>query len=67
MEPRHNAGENDSFEATCPRCGADAEWSFVDAEKTQVEVICPNCDRFEISRAEFDQLETDRVETDLRS
>jgi DNA-directed RNA polymerase subunit RPC12/RpoP len=43
----------------CPRCGTDAEWSFLDSEQTKVEVVCPDCGVFELSRAEFDQAEAD--------
>ncbi len=58
--------EKDMSEAPCPRCGADAQWSFSDAGKTRVEVICPNCGRFEIPREAFDQAETERIELDNR-
>ena len=54
--------EKDINQAVCPRCGEDAGWSFADAEKTRVEVSCPNCGPFGISREEFDQTESDRVE-----
>lgn len=43
----------------CPRCGTDAEWSFLDSEQTKVEVVCPDCGAFELSRAEFNQAEAD--------
>jgi hypothetical protein len=46
-------------EGLCPRCGSDAEWSFRDEEETVVEVVCADCGRFELSRAEFDQAESD--------
>ncbi len=46
-------------EALCPRCGAEAEWSFLDTERTRVEVICPDCGRFEAPRAVFDQAEAE--------
>jgi endogenous inhibitor of DNA gyrase (YacG/DUF329 family) len=54
-----NLGPN---EAPCPRCGGQAEWMFLDTEKTQVEVHCPDCGRFQLSRTEFDQNETEIVE-----
>jgi predicted RNA-binding Zn-ribbon protein involved in translation (DUF1610 family) len=44
------------------RCGADAEWSFADSGQTQVEVNCPDCGKFEVPRAEFDQAESEIVE-----
>lgn len=67
MERRHITDVKDVSEAACPRCGADAAWSFIDAEKNRIEVICPNCGRFEISRGKFDQAETDRIEIDNRA
>ena len=49
-------------DAICARCGGNAEWSFADSERTRVEVICPDCGRFEMPRAEFDQVESEIVE-----
>jgi endogenous inhibitor of DNA gyrase (YacG/DUF329 family) len=46
-------------EVTCPRCGEDAEWSFLDSEKTRVQVVCPECGRFEVPRETFDLVETE--------
>jgi predicted RNA-binding Zn-ribbon protein involved in translation (DUF1610 family) len=46
----------------CTRCGADAEWIFVDSEKTRVEVTCPDCGKFEMLRTEFDQAESEIVD-----
>jgi predicted RNA-binding Zn-ribbon protein involved in translation (DUF1610 family) len=46
-------------EAPCPRCGADAEWSFVNPEAKTVEVVCPDCGRVEMSREEFDLAQTE--------
>jgi predicted RNA-binding Zn-ribbon protein involved in translation (DUF1610 family) len=46
----------------CTRCGADAEWSFTNNEQTRVELNCPDCGKFEIARAEFDQAESEIVE-----
>jgi predicted RNA-binding Zn-ribbon protein involved in translation (DUF1610 family) len=53
-------GRNE-HETVCPRCGADAEWSFPDREKTIIEVLCPDCGRYEISREEFDLALTERA------
>jgi predicted RNA-binding Zn-ribbon protein involved in translation (DUF1610 family) len=39
----------------CPRCGAAAEWSYLDPEKARVEVMCPDCGKYEMSRDEFDE------------
>ena len=46
-------------EGLCPRCGADAEWSFQDEEQTTVEIVCADCGVFELPRAEFDDAEAD--------
>jgi predicted RNA-binding Zn-ribbon protein involved in translation (DUF1610 family) len=52
-------GERDTI---CARCGVDAEWIFMDAEQTRVEVTCPDCGKFEMTRVEFDQAESEIVE-----
>jgi predicted RNA-binding Zn-ribbon protein involved in translation (DUF1610 family) len=63
MENTHlidpESGQRDTI---CTRCGSPAEWIFVDREKTQVEVTCPNCGKFEMLRTEFDQAESELVE-----
>jgi len=51
--------EQESREALCPRCGVDVKWSYLDETKTVVEIVCPDCGRFELPRAEFDQVESD--------
>jgi predicted RNA-binding Zn-ribbon protein involved in translation (DUF1610 family) len=48
--------------AICARCGGDAEWIFLDNEQTRVELTCPDCGKSEMSRAEFDQTESQIVE-----
>ncbi|HLI82519.1 MAG TPA: hypothetical protein VKV17_01305 [Bryobacteraceae bacterium] len=48
--------------AICPRCGAEAEWSFFNPGKNEVEVMCPDCGRFPLSREEFDQATSDRAQ-----
>jgi len=50
-----NGKERNEHEALCPRCGAEAEWSFLNADKSRIEVRCPDCGRYEISREDFDQ------------
>ena len=57
-----NGKERNEHEALCPRCGADAEWSYLDSEKTQIEITCPDCGRYEMAREEFDQAETENAE-----
>ena len=53
-------------EAICPRCGMDALWSYADEEQTLVEVVCPDCGRFELPRAEFDVVESEIAVQDDR-
>jgi|GEM_PF-4628925 len=48
--------------AVCTRCGGEAEWIYLDAEQTRVEVTCPDCGKIEMSRAEFDQTQDEIVE-----
>jgi endogenous inhibitor of DNA gyrase (YacG/DUF329 family) len=50
-----NGKARDQRQTPCPHCGADADWSYFDAEKSQVDVECPDCGRFQMSREEFDQ------------
>ena len=52
--------------AICTRCGGDAEWVFVNSERTRVEVHCPDCGKFEMSRADFDRAESEIVEPEER-
>lgn len=52
-------GERDVI---CSRCGREAEWMFLDAEHTVVEVTCPDCGKFEMLRTEFDQAESEIVD-----
>jgi len=50
----------------CPRCGGDADWRFLDGAHSRVEISCPDCDRFEMSHAEFDQAVSDIAELESR-
>ena len=54
--------ERDQHVTLCPRCGADAEWSFIDPEKSEVEIFCPNCGRYSMTRVEFDRAQTESAE-----
>jgi len=54
--------ERGQRDAICSRCGADAEWIFLDSGHTRVEVTCPNCGKFDMTRAEFDLAEAEIVE-----
>jgi predicted RNA-binding Zn-ribbon protein involved in translation (DUF1610 family) len=57
-----NGKERNEHEALCPRCGAEAQWSFLDSEKTAIEVMCPDCGRYEMAREEFDQAAVESAE-----
>jgi len=46
----------------CPRCRGEADWRFLDEAKEVVEILCADCGRFEMSRTEFEQAESDVVE-----
>jgi endogenous inhibitor of DNA gyrase (YacG/DUF329 family) len=54
-----NAKERDEHEIACPRCGQEAEWSFADDAKRQIEIMCPDCGRYVMPREEFDLLAAD--------
>ncbi len=55
-----------SFETICPRCAAEANWQLLGAAKQTVEIVCPDCGRFEMSRAEFEQAEFDIAPSEER-
>lgn len=57
-----NGKERNEHDTLCPRCGAEAQWSFLDSEKTQIEVMCPDCGRYEMTREEFDQAAIESAE-----
>jgi predicted RNA-binding Zn-ribbon protein involved in translation (DUF1610 family) len=57
-----NVAERDWRETPCLRCGIDARWSFVDAGKTTVEVVCPDCGRMEMPREDFDNVAVENLE-----
>ena len=61
-----NDQQQDLPETLCSRCGAEANWRFLDEEKQVVEIVCPDCGRFEVPRAEFEQAEFDIVEAEER-
>ena len=54
----------DSTDTLCPRCGAEANWSFADDQKSMVEIACPDCGHFTVSTAEFEQAEFDLATPD---
>lgn len=57
-----NGNQPNPHQGVCPRCGADADWSYVDAEKSRVEIVCPDCGRYEMTREAFDQLAVESAE-----
>jgi hypothetical protein len=58
--------QQDSPNALCSRCGAEANWHFLDETKQMVEIICPDCGRFEVPGGEFEQAEFDIAQADER-
>ena len=55
-----------SPETLCVHCGAEANWRFADTEEQLVEIICPECGKFEVPRAEFEQAEFEIVPAEER-
>lgn len=49
--------EADRRPVSCPRCGTEAEWTFTDDDKTNVQVNCPECGQVAMGREQFDQAE----------
>jgi predicted RNA-binding Zn-ribbon protein involved in translation (DUF1610 family) len=39
----------------------DASWSYAGERQAVVEVLCPDCGRLEVPRAEFDRAESEIV------
>lgn len=61
-----NNQQQDSTETLCSHCGALADWRFIDEGKTTVQVVCPNCGKFQVPRAEFEQAEFDITDAEER-
>jgi hypothetical protein len=55
-----------SPDTICVRCGAEANWHFVNEGKEMVEIVCGDCGRFELPRAEFEQAEFDITQAEER-
>ena len=54
-------------ETSCPRCGGEAHFRFLDEAHTRVEVSCPNCGQFQMPRETFDQAASDIIEPEERA
>jgi DNA-directed RNA polymerase subunit RPC12/RpoP len=61
-----NTDKQDSPEILCSRCGTPAVWRFLDETREMLEIDCPDCGRFEISKAELEQAEFDIVPAEER-
>ena len=61
-----NDVQQDSPDTICVRCGAEANWRFLDPTKETIEIVCPDCGRFEVPRAEFEQIEFDIAQAEER-
>ena len=57
-----NGKERNEHEALCVRCGAEALWSFLDPEKNLIEVMCPDCGRYQMTKEDFDQAAVEDAE-----
>ncbi len=57
-----NELQQNPSEVLCSRCGEMANWRFLDQEKQTIEIVCPDCGRFEVPRAELELAEFDIVD-----
>ena len=55
-----------SPETVCTRCGADARCRFTNDERQTIEIVCPDCGRFELPVAEFEKAEFDIAQAEER-
>jgi len=55
--------EEGAREGLCTRCGSDAVWRQTNGA---IEVVCPDCGTFQISREEFDRAESEIPEPEER-
>ena len=61
-----NDEQQDSPEVLCPHCAAESNWRYLDDTKEMVEIVCPDCGRFEVPRAEFEAAEFDIAQAEER-
>lgn len=54
-------GKEDPHEALCMHCGGEVNWRFVDDREDLVEVVCPDCGRFQVRTVDFEQEEFEIV------
>ena len=59
-----NEEQQNSPDALCPRCGTKASWHFLDETEEMVEIVCPDCGRFDLPTANFEQAEFDIAPAD---
>jgi predicted RNA-binding Zn-ribbon protein involved in translation (DUF1610 family) len=52
--------------APCPRCGEMADYRILEGEVVQVEIACPACGRFTMSKEQFDEAVADTFEPEER-
>ncbi|HVW84437.1 MAG TPA: hypothetical protein VHB50_07140 [Bryobacteraceae bacterium] len=54
-------------QAVCAHCGGEATWNFADEQETTIDMLCPDCGRFQMTRAQFDEAESDIAGPEERS
>ena len=40
--------------APCIHCGKEAHWRFTDDRKYVIEVVCPDCGRYQVPSVDFE-------------
>lgn len=58
--------ETKERDTVCKRCGGEAIARFLDETQQVIEVTCPDCGRFEVPVSDFEQAESDVVQTEER-